>query len=814
MSATTVGAPTATWTGQSFPRKEDERLLRAQGEFGDDTPISRLAHLCFVRSPLAHARILGIDTSAAEQVEGFLGLLLPEEVADLTDRFLELQQTPADAEVDRCLASGGKVRFVGEPVVAVAAVSREAARDAAAAVRVDYDPLPAVTTAAQALDPDAPVLHEDVGSNVLHSDSWDFGDVDFAFEHAQHVIEADELICHRFSATPLECNVITVDYDAGMDVFDIIGGCAMPQFTILMISAALRHPSSRLRIQSKDFGGSFGVKIGMYVPATAVALMSRKLRRPVRWTETRTEHHWMGGHSNERTFRNVRLAVEDDGTVLALAYDAIDDVGAYSRYEPLGSVIWAQVANACYTFKHLRVGWHSVWTNKGPTHPVRGYSRMQHIWLVERMMDLAAHHLGMDPVEFRLKNYVQPDQYPYTTVNGCVYDSGDLPASLRKALDLIEYEDARALQAAARGTGRRIGIGIGSTLDSGTNNFGQARLMNPHLPFAGNTEGGLVRMGIDGQVFATTGGVNFGQGHETTTAQVVSDRLGLTPMDIHVHRGGDSSLSVQTGFSGSYASQFAVTGIGAIINATEILARELRTVAAAVLGAPFDDVYLQGGAARVTDDKERMLPFADIAGIVHFAPGILPPEVAESVNLVGRAVYRAPFGIPDTDTKQGNLTLTYATQIHACVVEIEEDTGVMKVLRYAAVDDCGTPINPMIVQGQVFGATAHGLSAAMFEHFAYDADGQLLAANFYDYHAATALDMPELRYDSVVSPSPFTPTGAKGMGEGGGAPLHAISAAVQDAVGTAGAVLNSYNSPEAVYNVLLGAGADKVRLLR
>ena len=801
------------YAGKAMNRKEDDRLLRAEGEFGDDTPIARLAHLMFVRSPYAHARIRAIDVSGCGAVPGFLGTLLPDEVEELTDPFMELQPAPADAEIDRCLASGGKVRFVGEPVVAVVADSREAARDVAAAVRVSYEPLEVVLGPDDALRKGAPVIHETIGHNVLHHDTWSFGNF-AAAAAAAHVVEVDELVCHRFSATPLENTVVTIDYDAGMDTFDLIGGFAQPQVTTLMIASALRHPSSRLRLRSKDFGGSFGVKLGMYVPATAVALMARKLRRPVRWTETRTEHHWMGGHSNERTFRNVKLAVEEDGTVLGMSYECFDDIGAYSRNEPLAAVIWAQVANACYQFKHLDVTFTSVYSNKGPTHPVRGYSRMQHLWVVERMMDLAAHHLGFDPVEFRLKNYVQPDQYPFTTVNGCVYDSGDLPGSLHKALDLIDYAGALELRKSVAGTGKRIGIGIGSTLDSGTNNFGQARLMNPCLPFGGNTEGGLVRMGVDGTVFVTTGGVAYGQGHETTAAQVVADLLGLEYDDIFVHRGGDSNLSGQTGFSGSYASQFAVTGIGAIMNATGKLVREIKLVAAATLGVQTEDIFLSGGLAVVKDAPDRRLAFADVAGLVHFSPASLPDEVADEVGLIGRAVYRAPFRIPDVRTKQGNLTLTYATQIHACVVEIDEETGETTVLRYAAVDDCGTPINPMIVQGQVFGATVHGLSAALYENYQYDEYGQLRTANFYDYHAATAYDLPTLGYGNVVSPSPFTPTGAKGMGEGGGAPLHAVCAAVQDAIGTTGAVLNSHNSPEAVFNVLHGAGADKVRVLR
>ncbi|MBP2327871.1 2-furoyl-CoA dehydrogenase large subunit [Kibdelosporangium banguiense] len=802
------------FTGKPLPRKEDDRLLKAQGEFGDDTPVAHLAYLVFVRSPYAHARITAIDVSAAEQVHGYLGCLTPDEVETLTDPYMELQGPPGDAEVDRCLASGGVVRFSGEPVVAVAGASRETARDAAAAVVVDYEPLPHVLDAREAVQPEAPLVHSQIGVNVAFDALYDWGDIDFALENADHVIEVDELHFHRFSSTPLECSAITVEYDAGVNTFTFTGGFATPQLATFNLAVALRHPANRLRVLSKDFGGSFGVKINTHIPATAAALLARKLGRPVRWTETRTEHHLMGGHGNERWFRDVKLAVQSDGTVLGLTYDALDDVGAYTRYEPLGGVIWTQVTNACYQLKHLKVRYRSVYTNKGPVHPNRGYSRMQHLWLVERMMDIAAHKLGFDPVEFRLRNYVQPDQYPYTTVNGCVYDSGDLPLSLRKVLDLIDYQDARRLQRESAGSGKRIGIGIGSTLDSGTNNFGQARLINAHLPFGGNTEGALVRLSADGSVYATTGGVAFGQGHETTVAQVVADMLGVAYDDVHVQRGSDSSLSAQTGFSGSYASQFAVTGIGAMINATNRLIREISLVAAATLGCEPDEIELAEGAARVATDPERALALAAVAGIVHFSPVDLPAEVAEEVGLVARSVYRAPFELPDLERKYGNLTLTYATQIHACVVEIDEETGHTTLLRYAMVDDCGTPINPMVIEGQVHGATVHGISAALFEHFAYDANGQLAAGNFYDYHAATALDLPSFGYDNVVSPSPFTPIGAKGMGEGGGAPLHALSAAIQDAVGTSAMVLESFNPPERVLRLLRGLDAEKVKVAR
>lgn len=814
--ATTIAEGTETkFRGRAMLRKEDDRLLRAEGEFVDDTPHHRLGYIQFVRSPYAHARIVDIDTSAAEQVEGFIGLMTPDDLAEVTDPFIEYQSGHGAPEVDRALAADGKARYVGEPVVVVAGETREAAKDVADAVRVTYEQLPHVTVTEETVAEGAPVLHEGIGDNICWEGLFDFGDIDFALEHADHVIEVDRLHFHRFSPTPMETNVITAVYDPGIDTFYLDGGFAQPQLALLTIASALRMPSERIRLQSKDFGGSFGVKVSAGISAVAVAAMARKFRRTMRFTQTRTEGQYEGGHSNERTFLNCKIAVQNDGTVLGLSYDALDDIGAYSRYEPLGAPIWSQVANASYHYKHLRVNYKTVYTNKGPTAPVRGYSRMQHIWAVERLFDIAAHKLGFDPMEFRRQNYVQPEEYPFTTVNECVYDSGNFPESLRKALDLIDYEDARKLQQETRGTGKRIGIGVGSTQDSGTNNFGQSRFINPNSGMSGNTEAALVRMGYDGTVYVITGGVAYGQSHETTVSQVVADMLGLTPKEIVTHRGADSALSSQTGFSGSYASQFAVTGIGATIDAVNKLIAEIKLVAGALLGAEVDELELRGGNVGVKGDPERSMPLAGVAWMVYMSPAELPSQIADKVTLLARGVYNAPFKVPDIEKKTGALTLTYSTQVHAAVVEIDEETGRIELLRYGMVDDCGTPINPMVVQGQVHGATAHGISAVLFENFGYNADGQLTAANFYDYHAATAYDLPEFRYDNVISPSPFTPIGAKGMGEGGGCPQHTLCAAVQDALGAdAGVVIDSHIPSEDVLALLDGANSDSVKVVR
>jgi 2-furoyl-CoA dehydrogenase large subunit len=475
---------------------------------------------------------------------------------------------------------------------------------------------------------------------------------------------------------------------------------------------------------------------------------------------------------------------------------AFDDAGAYLHYEPLGAVIWSQVSCGCYRMKHLHVDYTETLTNKCPTIPNRGYSRLQHLWLIERIIDIVAHELDFDPVELRKVNYVQPSDYPYETPNGCVYDSGDLPRSLDIALQLINAEQWRERQRAlGHGTGKRIGIGIGSTLDSGTNNFGQARIINPELPFSGNGEAAYVKLDLYGEVNVNLGTTPQGQSHETTAAQVVADALNMDHGQVHVTAGFNQQQNTYVAFSGTYASQFAVTGLGAAKGAAEKLRDEILEVAAFALQADAEELELADGTAYVKGDQERAIPFIGIANLIYANNAALPDEIRNRISLNCRHVYVPPFQVPDPEKKRGNLTLTYASQIHACVVEIDEDTGEVAILEYAAVDDCGIRINPKIVEGQVHGATALGIGAALYEAFEYTEDGQLQQASFYDYHALTALDAPYIKTGEIESPSPFTPNGAKGMGEGGGAPLHAICSAIQDALTHDDAIVSDSHNP-------------------
>jgi CO/xanthine dehydrogenase Mo-binding subunit len=428
---------------------------------------------------------------------------------------------------------------------------------------------------------------------------------------------------------------------------------------------------------------------------------------------------------------------------------------------------------------------------------------MQHLWLTERIIDIVAAELDLDPVEIRKRNYVKTEQMPYETPNGCVYDSGDYARCLDIALDLIGYDTIEERRAEALTRGKLLGVGIGSTLDSGTNNFGQSQLLNPDLQFSGNNEAATVKLDIFGEVVVTLGTVPQGQGHETTSSQVVADIIGCSPDQVQVRSGHDTYFNSHAGFSGTYASQFAVTGLGAVKGAAELLRAEMVTLAAAVLQCDEGQIELADGFARIKDGPpEAALPFMALGAIVNANNAFLPPDFNPTLN--HRFVYRPYFGMVDVEKKMGKLTLTYATQIHACVVEIDQETGVTEIVDYAAVDDCGTRIHPQIVEGQVHGATAHAIGAALYEDFVYDEDGQLLTSNFYDYHVPHALDVPALKTGAIESPSPFSPLGAKGMGEGGGGGIHCIGSAIQDALKPAGRpiVYTSCNPSHRVWEML------------
>ncbi|MFN0155098.1 MAG: xanthine dehydrogenase family protein molybdopterin-binding subunit [Gaiella sp.] len=786
--------------GFSVPRKEDRRLLQGQGVFFDDIRRHNQGYVHFVRSPYAHAKIVSIDVAAALELPGVHGTLTGDEVALLTDPFFQIAAPPGGLVKDYALAVG-KARYVGEAVVAVVAETRERARDAAELVEVEYEPLTAVVDARTALDPATPLLHDEVGTNMSYTGLWEWGDPDAAFAAADHVVRIKELHFDRFNSTPLECDGALVEYNKGTGQWTMYTNNQFPGFAVIMMAPAMRVGIDKLRMVTQDIGGGFGNKITSHPQLVACCLLARKLGRPVQWTEWRTDFHQSMSHGNERWFHDIEVAVQADGTMTALRCKALDDAGAWLRYEPLGGVIWSQVAAGVYGWRNISLEFTQVLTNKAPVSPNRGYSRMQQLWFCERVADIVCQELGFDPVEFRKLNYIKSHQMPYETPNGCVYDSGDYARCLDLALELIDYPSLPARREEAASRGKLLGFGIGSTLDSGTNNFGQSQLLNPELQFSGNNEVATVKLDIFGEIVVTLGTTPQGQGHETTAAQVVAAILNCDPDIVTVRVGHDSYWNSHAGFSGTYASQFAVTGLSAVKGAADELARQMKLLASMVFQCPEEAIELAEGFARIKDNPEAALPYMALGAIPNANNAGFP---IDPPPMNARYVYRPPFQVPDKDTKFGNLTLTYATQIHACIVEVDPETGYYDIVDYAAVDDCGTRINPKIVEGQVMGATAHGIGGAVWETFTYDSEGNLLTPNFYDYHVPHALDMPPLKTAAIESPSPFTPLGTKGMGEGGGGAVHCVCSAVQNALASAGGaiVYDSHNPYHRVWEML------------
>ncbi|MGI9659497.1 MAG: xanthine dehydrogenase family protein molybdopterin-binding subunit, partial [Gaiellaceae bacterium] len=411
------------YQGESIPRKEDRRLVEGQGTFVDDIRRHDMGYVHFVRSPYAHAAITSIDVAPALELEGVFGTMTGDEVAIQTDPFFQIA-TPPGANVKDYALAVGKVRYSGEPVVAVAARTRELARDAAELVEVEYEPLPVIVDARRALEGDAPVLHDEAGTNLSWEGVYEWGDLDEAFAEADHVVTIDELHFDRFNSTPLECDAALVEYNRGTGQWTLYSNNQFPGFAAIMMGPAMRVGLDKLRFVTQDIGGGFGNKITTHPQLVALCLLARKLKRPVQWTEARTDFHQSMSHGNERWFQNVEVAVKADGTLLGFRCKALDDAGAYLRYEPLGGVIWAQVTAGLYRWRHVKVEFTQVMTNKAPVSPNRGYSRMQHLWLTERIIDIVASELDLDAVEIRKLNYIKTEEMPYTTPNGCVYDSG------------------------------------------------------------------------------------------------------------------------------------------------------------------------------------------------------------------------------------------------------------------------------------------------------------------------------------------------------------------------------------------------------
>ena len=777
MSTTETRLSQETWVGRALERFEDDALLRGAGRFLDDLdPAPGAHHAAVLRSPHAHARVVRLDATRALEIPGVTGVLTGAEVAEGSRPF------PAACPTEvPCYAAAAEVtRYVGEPLAVVVARDRYVAEDALDAIAVEFEPLEV------RMDPRA--VAAETGPSLVSDRSFSYGDPDAAFARADLVVR-ETFAFPRWTCAPMECAGVVARWDHGDDSLTAWTNFQGPFTLHSVAAAALRLPGARLRlITPPDSGGSFGVKAAVYAAVVLMGLASRKLGVPVRWIEDRREHLAAGGASTQRT-TDIEAAFAADGELLGLRLDVIEDVGAYVRApEPATLYRMHGALSGAYRVRDLAVRNRVVLTNRAPTTLNRGFGGPQHYLPIEGAMAIAARRLGLDPAGLARRNLIGADQFPYTTPSGGIYASGDYEGCLDDALALFDHDRRIAERAAARAEGRLVGIGMACVVEPSISNMGYVTLVEPAedrakaLPKSGNAEGASVAINPNGGITVRMSTTPQGQGHATVAAQVAADVLGVTPQDIHVVTEVDTASSPWTVSSGAYSSRFSGVGAGAVLRAAERVAAKLRVLAAAQLHCEPEDVVLADARAAVAHDPDASVSLRRLVGAAHWNPDGLPDGVEPGLHAVA---FCAAEQLPPPDGEDHIVASgENGFVVDLVMVEVERATGRVTVLDYVSVHDAGRLLNPRLAAGQVQGGFAHGVGAALQERIEYGPDGALLTPTLKEYLLATPLDIPTPRTGHRETPSPLTPLGAKGLGEGTtmSAPV-ALQNAVTDALG-------------------------------
>ncbi len=807
---TTVTQQTAGWVGKPLKRLEDPRLLTGRGTFIDDLRLGNVHYAGILRSPYAHAKIKGVDPSRALQLEGVVAVLTGKHVLESFDPFPVGVKEPLKyypMAID-------KVRYVGEPVALVVAKDRQTAEDALDLVQAEYEPLEPVVDVEAALEAGAPLLHENIGSNAGWHRSLVYGDPDNAFSRADFVVK-EKFVYPKFVSTPLETYGIIAALDKSTGIITIHSNFQGPWTMFAVASRAMRMSEDRLRwIVPPDIGGGFGIKTSIYPYLTLLALATLKTGVPVKWIEDRKEH-LMASSSGTGRVSELEVAFQNDGKMLGLKVKIFEDVGAYIRAPEPGCILrpLGNIVNA-YKIRSVALDAYAVLTNKCPTGPNRGYGCDHYYFALERVVDLAADKLGLDPAEIRFRNLIQSNEFPYRTPTGGIYDAGDYPRALKKALELSNYRVLREEQKTARLEGRLIGVGIALAVDPSVSNMGylgvaqepQTRAGRDYLPKSGGLGSAVVKAEPSGKVTVHIDSNPQGQGHETVVAQIVSDQLGISPQDIKVVCTFDTFTTLWSISSGSYSSRFASVGTSAVALAARKLREKMFKIAAYQLDARPEDLEAEGGNVYVKSEPSRSVSFRRIVGTAHWNPTALPSDVEP--GFYATQVFMVPNLMPADAGDRVNSSSTYGFIADVVTVEVDRETGSTKILKYVTVHDAGTIINPGIVEGQIHGSTLHGLAPALHQELLYDKDGQLITATLQDYFVPTAVEAvdPIIAHEPV--PSPFTTLGSKGCGESNTESTPAaIANAVADALKPLGARVTELPlTTERVWKLTRGTG--------
>jgi carbon-monoxide dehydrogenase large subunit len=779
--------------GTSPVRKEDAKLVTGQTTWTDNIAFPGMLYLSVLRSPMAHARISNVDVSAALEQPGVVAAFTGADLADDWAGPLPCAWpvSPDMVHPDHWPVAKDEVRYVGDAVAVVVARDRFAAADALEHITVDYEPLEPVVDMEAALADDAALVHGDKGTNKTFFWQLENGDLDAAFDDADVVVRR-RFINQRLIPTAIEPRAIVVAPIAAAGEFTVYSATQIPHILRLMLSLTTGTPESKLRVIAPDVGGGFGSKLNVYAEEMIALVLARRLARPIKWTETRSEGYQSTIHGRDQ-IQDMEIAADSDGRIRAIRANLLADMGAYLQLVTPGiPVLGAFMFNGIYKMDAYSFNCTGVFTNKTPTDAYRGAGRPEATYALERIVTELAVELDMDPMELRRRNWIAHEEFPYDTIAGLTYDSGNYEAATDKAMELFDYDGLRAEQEQRRASGDRYQLGIGISTYTEMCGLAPSRVLGSLDYGAGGWETGTVRLLPTGKVQAVVGTSPHGQGHETTFSQILVDSLGVDYDDVEILH-GDTTVSPQ-GLDTYGSRSLAVGGI-ALHKASERLLDNLKPAAAHLLEASPDDLEFVDGSYRVQGSPEEGKSLGDVALAV-FAHHDMPDDFEPHLSA-------------DYTFDPENFSFPHGT--HLCAVEVDTETGMPRIRSYVAVDDVGNVINPQVVEGQVHGGLAQGIAQALFEEAVYDDAGNLTTGSLVDYYVPGAPDLPTYVTDRTVTPATSNPLGVKGVGEAGTiASTPAVVNAVLDAVRHLGVTdLDMPCSPERVWRALQEGTASR-----
>ena len=749
---------TMPYIGRALKRVEDPRLIQGIATYVDDLALPGVLHAAILRSPYAHARINSVRTEAASAAPGVVGVFTGANVNDKCGVVPCASPLP-DSKIPRhTVLAGDRVYFLGHPVAV--AGDRYSARDALDLIEVDYEPLPVVSDPEKAIEKNSPLTHPEFGTNVAFTWSVANGDLDTAFKQADRVVK-QRMIHQRLTPMAIEPRGCVASWHAGEGALTLYTSTQIPHLVRTLLPEMIGVPENKIRVVAPEVGGGFGAKLNLYAEEALMSHLAMRLGAPVKWIESRREHAAATIHGRDQ-IGQYEVAVKKDGSLLGIKAKAIADLGAYCQLNtPAIPTLTGLMLTGCYKCKAVRMDLIGVYTHKMATDAYRGAGRPEATYVIERLMDLIADELDLDPAAVRLKNFPKPSEFPFPTATGLTYDSGNYPGALKKAQKLADWPRLLKQRDAARRRGKLFGVGLSTYVEICA--LGPSKMMS-----AGGWEWGCVRIEMSAKVTVITGATPHGQGQETSFAQIAADRLGM-PIEDVVVMSGDTAVAHYG--RDTYGSRATAIGGTAIVMCIEKILAKARSLAAHLLGVPVKRVEFRDGTFFVKGNPKKAVGWKQIAPEAYVAKNI-PPDWEP--GLEASSFFEPP-----------NCTYPFGT--HIVAVEIDRETGEVSIVRYIAVDDCGHQVNPLLVEGQVQGGIAHSIGQSLFERTVYDENGQLLTGEFMDYPMPRAKDIPDYLMGSTVTPSPSNPMGIKGVGEAGtiGA-TPAIANAVIDALSPLG----------------------------